>query len=114
MEDNLAFTQDGNPGPLVSGGVNILNEKPVWPERLTALPASKTAEHVLQNAGARPRDRDAIDRRIVNSFRERTGKIIDSQTEVGGYLRMAPTTRKLKVPEKNIDKWLAALASELE
>ncbi len=42
-------------------------------------------EHVLANAGARPQDRDEIDRRIVREVRERTGRIIDSQEQVGGY-----------------------------
>jgi len=114
LEDNIAKLRSGEDADIFVEPYRILDEKPVWPERLTALPASKTAEHVLQNAGARPKDRDAIDRRIVDSFRKRTGKIIDSQTEVGGYPKMTPTTRKLKVPKKNIDEWLAALASDLE
>jgi hypothetical protein len=42
-------------------------------------------ESVLSNAGARPWDRDAIDERIAQSVRERTGQIIDSQEDVGGY-----------------------------
>ena len=114
LEDNIAKRRSGEDADIFAEPYRVLDEKPVWPERLTALPASKTAEHVLRNAGARPRDRDAIDRRIVNSFRERTGRVINSQAEVGGYPRVILTTRKLKIPRENLDEWLAALASELE
>ena len=114
LEDNIAKLRSGEDADIFAEPYRILNEKPLWPEGLTALPASKTAEYVLRYAGARPRDRDASDRRIVRNFRERAGKIIDSQAEVGGYPRMTGTTRKLKIPEKNLDEWLAALASDLE
>lgn len=114
LEDNIAKLRSGEDADIFVEPYRILNEKPLWPERLMALPASKTVEYVLRQAGARPRDRDASDRRIVRNFRERAGKIIDSQAEVGGYPRMTGTRRKLKIPEKNLDEWLAALASELE
>jgi hypothetical protein len=67
-------------------------------ERLASLPwpqdiASDTAplERVLATAGA-SRRRDSVDARIVESVRTRSGKIIDSQGEVGGWpaLRAAP------------------------
>ncbi|WP_018996659.1 hypothetical protein [Hirschia maritima] len=38
-----------------------------------------------KNVGARPWDRDLIDIRILKEASSRTGSIIDSQTEVGGY-----------------------------
>jgi pectate lyase len=83
LEDNIA--------PILKADeVVVLKEKPLWPDGLAALPASKVIEHVLANAGARPHDRDEVDRRIVREFRERTGRIIDSQEEVGGY----PSTRQ--------------------
>jgi hypothetical protein len=85
MEDNLAFGRDGQPAPPTAGAINLLDKKPLWPEGLVPLPASKVMEHVLANAGARPKDRDETDRRIVREVRERKGRLIDSQEQVGGY-----------------------------
>ena len=40
---------------------------------------------VLAQGGALPWRRDAVDKRIVGTVRTQTGKVIDSQEEVGGY-----------------------------
>ena len=114
MADSLAKLKSGEDARISAEPYRILRDRPLWPEGLTAQPASKTAEYVLQHAGARPRDRDAIDRRIVRNFRERKGRAIDSQTEGGGYPKMVGTARRLQIPDKNVDDWLAALASKLE
>ena len=58
---------------------------PLWPDAFEAIPAVDVRAHVLRNAGARPWDRDAIDRRIIEEVRSGTGKIIDTEAEVGGY-----------------------------
>lgn len=60
---------------------------PLRPPRLKARPASETTAWVLANAGARPWDRDAIDRRLVEEARTGRGKIIDFESEVGGLPR---------------------------
>jgi hypothetical protein len=49
-------------------------------------------ETTLANCGSRPWDRDPIDARIVADVRNGTGKIIDSEQEVGGY-PVRPETR---------------------
>lgn len=113
MEDNLSFDRDGKPAPLVGGEINALKEKPSWPEGLTALPALKTVDYVIRHVGARPKDRDDIDKRIIREFQERKGHFIDSQDEVGGYPKPAPVARKLTVP-KDVEAWLNKLAAELE
>ncbi|QTN18229.1 pectate lyase [Brevundimonas sp. AJA228-03] len=68
--------------------------------RLTALPdwatpATETAEQawtsVLARAGA-SRVRDAVDVRVVAGVTEGTGRIINSQTDVGGWPDLAPGT----------------------
>lgn len=53
--------------------------------------AMEAAELVLTRAGA-SRSRDAVDRRVTDDVRNRRGKLIDSQAEVGGWpvLRTAP------------------------
>lgn len=51
--------------------------------------AQQAYDLVLAQAGAtRPR-RDSVDERIVRQVREGTGKILDSQREVGGWPRLA-------------------------
>jgi pectate lyase len=97
MADNIAYKADGKQGPLKSGAVNLLEEKPVWPDNLKPLPADKVIEHVLTNAGARPTDRDEVDRRIIRQFKQRKGRIIDSQEQVGGYPKPILTRRKLDI-----------------
>ncbi len=56
-------------------------------EGIEPLPAEQVEEWVLGNAGARPWDRDAHDRRVISDAAEGRGKIIDSEDEVGGYPR---------------------------
>ncbi len=114
LEDNIARLRSGEEADIYVEPYRILKQKPLWPETLTALPASTTIQYVLRHAGARPKDRDATDRRIVGTFRDRTGEIIDSQIQVGGYPKMKATTRRLMIPEENVGEWLAALAAELE
>jgi hypothetical protein len=54
--------------------------------------ASDALSGVLDGAGAYLPNRDSIDIRIVNDVKNRTGKIIDSQDEVGGWTDLNPGT----------------------
>lgn len=60
---------------------------PHWPAGLRLLPTGRVEADVLATAGARHWDRDEVDARIVAQVRQRTGRIIDSEREVGGYPR---------------------------
>lgn len=64
--------------------LRVLDAPPFWPSRLKARPASETAAWVLAHVGARPWERDAIDRRLLDEARRGGGKIIDYESEVGG------------------------------
>ena len=112
LEDNQAFNIEGQPVDIHDRNINVLSEKPLWPEGLTPIPADRVAEHIAQNAGARPWDRDAIDQRIIQTFVDRTGRIIDSQEEVGGYPKYEPASRALDVPESNRREWLASFGPQ--
>jgi hypothetical protein len=114
LADNIAQDCQGRRIPLTGWRINVLEEKPTWAEGLEVLPAEQVFEQVLEHAGARPRDRDRVDQRIIDTVRTRQGHIIDSQEEVGGYPEMPSTPRKLTIPEDNIEAWLAELADELE
>lgn len=60
---------------------------PILPED-----ANTAYQRVLQTGGANLPKRDAVDTRIVNDVKQRTGKIIKSQEDVGGWptLNSAP------------------------
>jgi pectate lyase len=95
LKDNLAVDRAGQPAPMTAlakgtTGRILASATPVhWPAGLQAMPASQVMEAVLTNAGARPWDRDAVDQRIVQQSRDGTGRIIDSEQQVGGYPKMA-------------------------
>ncbi len=61
--------------------LRLVDAPPLWPPRLKARPASETTAWVLANAGARPWDRDAVDRRLVEEARSGGGKIINFESE---------------------------------
>ena len=78
---------------MTSGVYTANASPPTWPPGLQSIPASEVKEYVLANAGARPWDRDAVDRRIIQQVGDGTGKIPDSEQEVGGYPN-PPETRR--------------------
>ena len=115
MSDNLAFDKSGASVAQTFGtGIKQLSTAPVWPTGLSSLSSSAVTDQVTNHAGARPKDRDAVDTRIVNGFKQRTGVFVNSQTEVGGYPTASQTTRVLTVPSTGVDAWLQQLAKELE
>lgn len=91
MDDNIAVDRIGRPIPQVGRyttapiRLNMLRRAPDLPFGVRLLPAEQVQDHVVLHAGARPWDRDDIDRRIVANVIEGRGAIIDSEQEVGGY-----------------------------
>jgi hypothetical protein len=114
MEDNIAVNSQGAARPVAGSQVTILDQRPAWRDGLVALPASSVVAHVLANAGARPKERDTVDLRIISDFNAGSGKIPDSQDEVGGYPMPAPTQRALTVPASGIDAWLATFTAQVQ
>jgi len=94
LEDNLALKRNDRLAALTRRELTITGTKPIWVQGVDILPAEEVLDHVLRNAGTRPWDRDAIDACIVQSVRDDTGRIIDSQDDVGGSQRRPrPTAR---------------------
>ncbi|WP_198683369.1 pectinesterase family protein [Peristeroidobacter agariperforans] len=87
-------TMDGQLPPdqwaLVAGkkGPEHRLAKPVDVAPVAADPAARAFERVLTTAGA-SLVRDSVDRRLVQSVRDRSGGLIDSQTQVGGWPALA-------------------------
>ncbi|WP_049724106.1 pectate lyase [Gilvimarinus polysaccharolyticus] len=108
LSDNQVLNLTGGEMAQVQGDIHFLDKAPVWPTGLQPISLSDVYEHVLHNAGARPWARNDVDRRIVASLRNKSGRIIDSQEAVGGYPNYSPTYRALLVPKdpRDIADWL--------
>lgn len=74
----MAFDIKGMALPLTYGNINILSEKPVWPTGFEPLTADEVIGYINRNVGARPKERDAVDKRIIQYFLDRKGQILDS------------------------------------
>jgi len=68
--------------------------------------AAEAFEAVLADAGATLPKRDAVDARVVQAVREGTGKIINSQANVGGWPEYAPAPPPQDTDEDGMpDAW---------
>jgi hypothetical protein len=102
----------------------------VWNTGLTARATANNAvyDRVLRYAGARPADRDSVDKRIVSTVRNRSGRIINCVSSngtsrcnlnAGGWPTIARNTRRLTLPSSastvasngytNLENWLHSL-----
>ena len=97
----------GDPVRLTAGNYTDTDSPPCWPPGLRSLPASDVRQYVLDNAGARPWDRDAIDRRIVQQVRDGKGRIPDSEQEVGGYPNPPEARRAFDVSQWDLSTMTA-------
>ena len=124
MSDNLAPGFSNTYNNWARGFNPIVNEPPVWPAGLTAMTASQTQSDVLANAGSRPLDRDAVDNRIISDVVNGTGRLIDSQNDVGGWPVLAQNNRVLVTPSNpngdddgdgytNLEEWLHGYSEEV-
>jgi len=79
---------------LLCGGSAFGNEKAVFP--------GATGFGVNTRAGT--------DGAIIRDFEQRSGRIIESQEEVGRYPKHQPVKRVLQIPNTNRRQWLAQFA----
>jgi hypothetical protein len=81
--------------------------------------------HVLQNAGARPSNRDPVDARIISQVTNRTGGLINHPSDVGGFPSMpVQTVQYDNLPPPTVDsdgdgytdveEWLQGKSREVE
>ena len=87
----------------LSGDYTPLKSPPFWPQGLVVNPATEVKNSVLKNVGAFPWERDDIDKRIIAEVQSGTGKIIDSEREVGGYPKYKPVYRKFIADEWDLN-----------
>jgi hypothetical protein len=124
----------------LSGGDVIPNlmtqtSVPIWNPGLVARQTTDSAVYnrVLNFAGARPTDRDSVDKRIVASVRNRTGQIINCVSpngttrcnkNAGGWPTLAQNRRTLTLPSNqasiasngysNLENWLNSMDQSMD
>jgi pectate lyase len=109
LDDNLAVDRLGNPLPQQGRytttpiGVDAMKRAPELPFGVTLLPSAQVQDAVIANAGARPWDRDDVDRRILADTIEGRGRIIDSQEQVGGYPQQKETRQAFVPADWDLD-----------
>lgn len=115
-------------GSLLTNGAPfnpMVSTPPIWHPSIRILPAVEVERWVSANSGARPADRDAVDKRIVHEVVTRTGRIIDSPSEVGGWPDLEKNYRPFPIPSiphgdfnhngyTRIEEVLHAMAAEVE
>jgi hypothetical protein len=120
----------GDIAPTIKAG-----NPPTWPAGLTRLPTDSDVvlNNVLKRSGARPADRDPVDKRVVQSVRDRTGRIINCVSadgsercskNAGGWPVLAENHRTLTPPANpsgttpsgytNLEVWLHKMSAEVE
>ena len=121
-------------GDVISGLLQT-SSAPVWNSGMTVTANANNGvyDHVLKYAGARPADRDSVDRRVVASVRSRTGGIINCvaangssrcNKNAGGWPSYTKNTRQLTLPSNpnsvasngytNLENWLHAMDLTLQ
>lgn len=94
VEGDKSVTQENQRGLVADDGISLdetriaVNE-PFPTPNVTTHTAKEAYSLVLAHAGASLPVRDAVDVRIVADVRKRTGRIINSQTDVGGWPELA-------------------------
>jgi pectate lyase len=120
-------------GNTISGLLN-LGTYPVWNGGLDLQNTANNAVYnrVIAYAGARPRDRDTVDRRIVSQVQARTGQIINCvasngttrcNRNGGGWPTLAQNRRTLTLPANhssvasngytNLENWLNSMSQTI-
>lgn len=107
LSDNIALNRSGvNVQQYAGDETKKVSYKPVWSANINLIHASQVRNHIIRNAGARPWDRDTVDRRIIREVLEGKGKIINSENEVGGYPITNQTNQKFIEQEWNTGQML--------
>lgn len=120
LHDNMHSSRQ-----LISNDAYISQSMPVWLSSMKILPSQVVEMQILEQAGARPRDRDEVDRRIVREAKDGTGGLIDSPAQVGGWPELTKNYRPFPVPQDPhadldgngysvIEEVLQGMARELE
>lgn len=102
MHDNKAYKLNGSEASLFKGNKNnLIPNKAIWLDGLQVQNSTNVKSNILKNAGARPWDRDEVDKRILENVRGSKGRIIDNESEVGGLPKTKSTRKTFNEREWN-------------
>jgi pectate lyase len=125
----------GLTGGDVISNLMTTTSAPVWNSGLVVLKTAESTVYswVLANAGARPTDRDSVDKRVVLNVRKGTGGVINCvssngssrcKKNAGGWPSYAQNRRTLTLPTNqasiastgysNLEKWLNSMDRSLD
>lgn len=110
VEGHPDVTEDNGKGiEYAPGGITRLTQPVSFPGELETESAEDAYRGLLDHVGASLPRRDAVDARLVNDVRNRTGRMINSQKEVGGFPPLASTTPPADSDHDGIpDEWETA------
>ncbi len=128
VDDNLGPLGTSDDWAVVMGRTDSSireTSAPISVPGLTYLSSSKVKDYVFVNAGARPADRDDVDKRVISNMKSNSGKIINSQNEVGGWPNLAQNYRQFIIPQNpnndddnngytNLEELLHTYAAQVE
>lgn len=108
LHDNRSLSRAGDPVALMlpvnpSNGCVLVQSPPLWPSGLKPLPADQVRDSVLAHVGARPWERDAIDRRIIEQAQSGNSHVVSSEAESGGYPKAPPVRAPFRPLEWNLE-----------
>ncbi len=103
MSNNMYDGNMPSQNQLINTSFALQSNSPVNLSSVDVIPTSQTMDYVLTNSGARPVDRDAVDVRIINEVKTRTGDWMD-QTEVDSYYpNLAVNNKSFSIANANGD-----------
>lgn len=122
LEDNICPATGSDPWSVVDTREPTkfrVNSPPIWVDGYEPVPASELQDYLLPKVGARPADRDAVDIRIISDVKNRTGGMINSPRDVGGFPVLNKNRVTLDIPANphadndnngytNLEDWLYA------
>ena len=92
------YVNDNKMENVRAGLATNTQTRPIWFELLTPDPSTNIENQLLLGAGSRPKDRDSVDNRVITEIKNRSGRIIDNPSDVGGWPTLAQNTRAFPVP----------------
>jgi hypothetical protein len=107
--DNIAVDRHGVALPMfgrygeTKARLIKVDKAPVWPKGLAVLPVRAVETHLLEQAGARPWDRDYDDTRVLFFIAEGRGAIINDEKDVSKYPEQQMTRAPFVETEWNLD-----------
>lgn len=114
-----------NPSTLKPEQYKIISNPSVWSGGVDIIDSSKVEYYMKKNVGARPADRDSVDKRLIAEIDNGTASLKNSIEEAGGYPPLAENSVQLKIPKNphadddadgytNLEEWLHTMAALVE